>query len=276
MKPGRIDLHLHTFFSDGELLPSELIRRAQALDYYALGISDHGDASNLEEMLSRLYRFLLEQREDFRVVVIPGVELTHVPPARIAPLARRAKQLGAGLVAVHGETVVEPVARGTNRAAVECPDVDFLAHPGFITLQEARLAAANGVYLELSARRGHSLTNGWVARVANETGARLIVNTDGHAPNDLIDQEMARVVARGTGLSEAEAQAATVANPLSLVERAQARVERFIEVELRKGDGNEPDFGRKDGRARTNRPRANAGRKDDSARHRGKTPARVR
>ena len=228
MQPQRIDLHTHTFFSDGELLPSELIRRAQVKGYAALSISDHGDASNLEEILARLYRFLREQRDDFPLVVIPSVELTHVPPARIAPLARRAKELGAGLVVVHGETVVEPVARDTNRAAVECPDVDILAHPGLLTLQEARLAVETGVQLELTSRRGHSLTNGLVAALAREAGAGLVLDTDAHSPDDLITQDMACIVARGAGLDEDEVVAATETNPRQLVQRAQARIAQFL------------------------------------------------
>lgn len=228
MNKRRIDLHTHTFFSDGELLPSELLRRAQALGYVAIGISDHGDASNLEEIFRRMYDLLAEQRYDFDMTIIPSVELTHVPPARIAPLARHAKELGAGLVVVHGETLVEPVAPGTNRAAVECPDVDILGHPGLLSLEEARLAARNGVYLEISSRQGHCLANGLVARVGREAGAFLVVDSDTHSPDDLIDQDMACIVARGAGLNEAEVVASTVTNPSKLVEIAQNRIDKFL------------------------------------------------
>ncbi len=41
-----IDLHTHSFFSDGELIPSELIRRAEAIGYKAIAITDHVDSSN--------------------------------------------------------------------------------------------------------------------------------------------------------------------------------------------------------------------------------------
>jgi histidinol phosphatase-like PHP family hydrolase len=121
---------------------------------------------------------------------------------------------------VHGETPVEPVAPGTNRAAVECPDVDILAHPGFISEEDAALAASNSVTLELTSRGGHSLTNGHVARVARLTGAQLVVNTDTHAPSDLLDQAGARLVALGAGLSEEEAVAALTTTPWGLVSRA--------------------------------------------------------
>ena len=223
-QPTRIDLHTHTLFSDGELLPSEIVHRAATLGYAAIALTDHADASNLEQILLPLQQFLREQANDFPLTVISGIELTHVAPARIAPLARRAKDLGAALVVVHGETIVEPVEAGTDRAAVECVDVDILAHPGFITLDEARRAAQNNVALEISARKGHSLTNGHVAMIARAAGAQLVVNTDTHSPSDMIDQTFARAVARGAGLSDAEIEAATVTNPRALVERARRRI----------------------------------------------------
>ncbi|MBN1139767.1 MAG: histidinol phosphate phosphatase domain-containing protein [Anaerolineae bacterium] len=227
-KNGRIDLHTHSFLSDGVLLPSEMLRRAQALGYAALAITDHVDASNLEEITAQLVRFYREGLAGFSLTFIPGVELTHVPPEQIAPLARRAKRLGIRLVVVHGETLVEPVMPGTNRAAVECRDVDILAHPGLITEEEAALAAANGVSLELSARGGHNMTNGHIARIAQLTGARLVVNTDMHTPGDMMDQARAWQVARGAGLSEEEVEAALGINPQAVVARALRPLRRTI------------------------------------------------
>lgn len=224
----RYDFHTHTFFSDGALSLAELIRRAVVKGYAAIGISDHGDASNLEQIFSRLHQFLREQGDDFPLVVIPSVEITHVAPERIAPLAKRAKELGAGLVVVHGETMVEPVMRGTNRAAVECREVDILGHPGFVTLEEARIAAQNGVHLEITSRRGHALTNGHVAMIARAAGAKLVVDTDAHSPDDLMEQTMARAIARGAGLNDDEVEAATVTTPRLLVERAKKRLANFV------------------------------------------------
>jgi histidinol phosphatase-like PHP family hydrolase len=72
---------------------------------------------------------------------------------------------------VHGETIVEPVLPGTNRAAIAA-GVDILAHPGLITKEEAMLAAQKGVLLEITTRRGHSFTNGHVASIARVCGHR--------------------------------------------------------------------------------------------------------
>ena len=216
----RVDLHTHSFFSDGALLPSEMMRRVQVLGYGALAITDHADGSNLEVLIAQLTQFSQQSMHGFDLVFIPGVELTHVPPVQIPALARRARQLGASLVVVHGETPVEPVAPGTNHAAVLCPDVDILAHPGFITEEEAALAAANGVAIELTARGGHNITNGHVARVARKAGAKLIINTDAHTPSDFMDQDGARRVALGAGLSMEEVDTALLTNAWSLVSHA--------------------------------------------------------
>jgi putative hydrolase len=219
-KNKRVDLHTHSFFSDGVLLPSEMLRRVEVLGYGALAITDHADGSNLDSLLAKLTRFSRQGASGFGVTLIPGVELTHVPPDNIQELAQRARALGALLVVVHGETPVEPVAPGTNRAAVQCADVDILAHPGLITEEEAALAAANGITLELTARGGHNMTNGHVARIARATGARLVVNTDAHTPADFMDQARARVVALGAGLTVDEVETALVSNAWGLVSRA--------------------------------------------------------
>jgi histidinol phosphatase-like PHP family hydrolase len=202
-----IDLHTHTLFSDGELLPSELVRRAVVTGYTAIALTDHADFTNLDFLLegARKARYL---EEGYEIKVLAGVEITHVPPKLIPKLARLAKEKGAEIVVVHGESPVEPVAALTNLAAVECKDVDILAHPGFITEEEAKLAAENGICLEITARYGHNVTNGHVARMARETKAKLVVDTDTHSPENLITRERAVAVARGAGLSPQEAEVA--------------------------------------------------------------------
>ena len=212
-----IDLHTHTFFSDGTLCPAELIQRAGQKGLTAVALTDHGDSTNLEHLLERMRLGLEELNRFHQIKTLAGVELTHVPPQLIAPLTQRARALGAEVVVVHGETIVEPVPPGTNLAALEAR-VDVLAHPGLLTAEEARLAAKNRVLLELSARAGHCLANGRVAWLAREAGAGLVINSDAHASRDLIDAEMARKIGLGAGLSEEEL-AATFENSSKLVER---------------------------------------------------------
>jgi putative hydrolase len=216
-----IDLHTHSLYSDGVLLPSELWRRTQVKGYRYLGITDHVDASNFEVVFTRLKTAALSLNRGEAPVLIPGLEFTHLPPALIAPLTAQARALGVPLIVVHGESLAEPVAPGTNRAAIEA-DIDILAHPGLITLEEAALARERGIFLELSARKGHSLANGHVARMALEVGASLLVNTDSHSPSDLITRQQAERVARGAGLREPAVQ--------TLFTEAEALARRLAEL----------------------------------------------
>jgi putative hydrolase len=198
-----IDLHTHTIFSDGLLIPSELVRYAAVNGYRAIAITDHGDHSNLDFIIPRIVRVCQILAAAHHLPVIPGIELTFVPPEHIADLVKEARELGAKIVSVHGETIAEPVMPGTNMAALRS-SVDILAHPGLVTAQEAGLAAKRGIFLEITTRRGHSLTNGHVARLAREQGASLVLNNDAHLPEDLITENQARKIAAGAGLTEAE------------------------------------------------------------------------
>lgn len=215
------DFHTHTFFSDGALLPMELIRRAHVNGYTAMAITDHASASNIEELVEKVARDCDLAWNEWGFRVLPGVELTHCPPASIARLAARAKAAGAKIVVIHGETLVEPVPPGTNRASVECPDVDVLGHPGLLTEAEAHLARENSVFLEITSRRGHCLGNGNTVMLGRAAGARFLVNSDTHSPGDLHTEGFARTVALGAGLTAAETDAALYENPLVLLTKAE-------------------------------------------------------
>ena len=195
---------MHSTFSDGELIPSEVVSRALAAGYTHLSITDHVDPSNIEFVVARMVHVCRELAGKVGAAVFPGVEITHVPPRLIAKLAAQAREMGAKVVLVHGETIVEPVPRGTNRAAIDA-GVDILAHPGLITEDEVRLAKRRAVLLEITARRGHSLTNGHVARLALKNGAGLVYNTDSHAPGDFTPWDAALRIIRGAGLGARDA-----------------------------------------------------------------------
>lgn len=217
----RIDLHTHTFLSDGELVPAELVRRAEDLGHEAIGITDHVGPSNIDWTVERTVEAAERLSEDTEVKVLPGAELTHVPLSEISELAERARKRGAKLIVVHGETIVEPVLPGTNIAAMKCEDVDILVHPGMLSLEEAELAEETGTYLEITSRDMHCLTNGRIASLAMETGADLLVNTDAHGPEDLITYEEAEAVALGAGLDENMLVEVLEENPKSLLEECE-------------------------------------------------------
>ncbi|MCL4491161.1 MAG: histidinol phosphate phosphatase domain-containing protein [Nitrospirae bacterium] len=196
-----IDLHTHSIFSDGELIPAELIRRAVAMGYEAIAITDHMDQSNIDLIIPRIVKAVNALKGSVPVTVIPGAEITHVPPQLIPDLVKEARKLGARIVVIHGETMVEPVAEGTNRAAIEA-GADILAHPGLISREDLLFAKEKGITLEISARKGHSLSNGYVAKGALEFGIHVTINTDAHSPSDLITGDFARRVLRGAGVED--------------------------------------------------------------------------
>lgn len=194
---------MHTVYSDGELIPAELARRARAAGYMAAAFTDHADHSNIEHILGSLLKIVADYSLYQEIELLAGVELTHVPPALIPDLVKKARDLGAQIVLVHGETIVEPVAAGTNHAAIMA-GVDILAHPGLISPQDAAMAAEKNVYLEITTRKGHSLTNGHVLNMAREYNARLVINNDAHSPGDLVTEDVRKKIALGTGMSEQE------------------------------------------------------------------------
>ena len=194
-----IDLHTHTLFSDGELVPAELIRRAEAIGYKAIALTDHVDSSNIDLVVPRIAAAIKKMRDYISIEAIPGAEITHAPPRIIPDLVKEARLLGAGIVVVHGETLMEPVAPGTNRAAIES-NADILAHPGLISEEDILFAKENGVTLEITARKGHSLSNGHVAAMAMRFGAPICINTDAHSPLDLITRDFARKILLASGI----------------------------------------------------------------------------
>lgn len=207
---------MHSLFSDGELLPSELARRAANLNHEVIAITDHVDYSNVEQ-IPQIQKAIDDINANWNIKVVLGAEVTHVPTESIDGVAKKAKDLGAQIVVVHGETLNEPVIEGTNYAAVNSEYVDILGHPGLITYEEAQIAKETGIYLEISARSGHCLGNGHVANIASEVGNKLLVNTDTHSPDNLITFEKSYEIALGAGLSKKEAMAAIVDNPRELL-----------------------------------------------------------
>jgi len=213
-----IDFHTHTVLSDGELIPTELARRAEVLGFRALGISDHVDTGLVDVVVPVLAQVAADLAPVMKMKVIAGAEVTHCRPVHIAKVVERARRRGAHVVIVHGETLAEPVLEGTNRAAIEA-GCDILAHPGLVTESDARLAAERGVLLEISARAGHSLANGHVAQMARRVGAQVIFGSDGHASDDLRSRADAERILAGAGLSREE-----IAEALAAAERLVVRV----------------------------------------------------
>lgn len=194
------DLHTHSLLSDGELLPSELARRYEEKGFKAIAVTDHVDLANIKSVVEAIVDFCNNWPRN-RIKVIPGIELTHLPPEQFKKAVDFSRNKGIRLIVAHGETLVEPVLKGTNRAAL-LTKIDILSHPGLIKEEDVKLAAKNGIFLEISARQGHCLGNGHVAKLALKFGARLCINSDSHGPSDIPTIETLKEVGLGAGLTD--------------------------------------------------------------------------
>jgi len=197
------NLHSHTFLSDGELLPSEVAARYQAAGYKAIAITDHADYSNIKPIVQAIVEFCRKWPKDSLIKVLPGIELTHLPPEQFKPLANYARKHGIKVIIAHGETPVEPIAPRTNKSALEA-NIDILAHPGLISDDDTKLAAQKGIFLEVTSRSGHSETNAHVIKQARKFGAKLILNNDSHKCEDIISPKQLNQTGIDYGLTQEE------------------------------------------------------------------------
>ncbi len=198
-----IDLHTHSLLSDGVLLPSELARRAEEKGYQVIAITDHVDFSNVERVLSSIIKAVEHINRTMKIRAIAGCETTHISPLEIPAMVQMCRSLGAKIIVMHGESLVEPVMRNTNKKAIESR-VDILAHPGLLSEDEAAMAVENNIFIEITTRKGHCLGNGRIVQLWYKYGFRLVLNTDTHCPEDLIDDEFAKKAILGAGVNPSE------------------------------------------------------------------------
>ncbi|MFA5145169.1 MAG: histidinol phosphate phosphatase domain-containing protein [Candidatus Omnitrophota bacterium] len=194
------NLHAHSLLSDGQLLPSEVAVRYLKKGYKVIAITDHADYSNIKPTCQAVIEFCRKWPKDSKIKILPGIELTHLPLGQFKPLADYARNQGIKIIIGHGQTTAEPLIEGTNIAALEA-DIDILAHPGLITGAEVKLAKKKGIFLEVTSRKGHRDANSHVVRRALKAGAKLILNNDSHAPEDIITPEQLINIGRKAGLS---------------------------------------------------------------------------
>jgi len=194
------NLHTHSLLSDGALLPSEVAVRYLFCGYKVIAITDHADYSNFKAIIDSVLAFTRHWPKSAKIKILPGIELTHLPLEQFKPLSKYARKRGIKVIVAHGETQVEPVASGTNRAALRA-DIDILAHPGLITDADTKLARKKGIFLEITSRKGHCRTNAYVAKQALKFGAKLILNNDSHQPEDIVRPAALIALARKAGLT---------------------------------------------------------------------------
>jgi histidinol phosphatase-like PHP family hydrolase len=166
-----------------------------------IAITDHIDYSNIEFVVLNIIKAAKILTNNYDIIVLPGVELTYIPPDLIKQVAVECREIGAKIVVVHGETTVENVPPGTNIRAIEAC-VDILAHPGHLSEVEAEIAANNNVKIEITTRKGHGITNKEVAEIAIKKKAKLVLNSDAHNPENLLTRKNVTKVLLESGLPD--------------------------------------------------------------------------
>jgi len=194
------DLHTHSLLSDGQLLPSEVARRYEVKGFKAIAITDHVDASNIKVVVPAIVEFCKRWPKN-RIKVLPGVELTHIPLEHFNSLIKYARKNGIKIIVAHGETIAEPVLKGTNKKALSS-DIDILAHPGLISIEDVKLAHKRNIFLEVTARKSHRRTNNHLVKLAKRFNAKLVLNTDSHSPGDILRYSELKKVGLKAGLGE--------------------------------------------------------------------------
>lgn len=215
------DFHTHSFASDGVLSRVELIRRAAYAGYKNICIADHCGEGDLRAMIEACVTDCALASSKWNINAIPGIELTHIPPEEIDRLAKEAKALGAVIVIVHGESIVEPVMKGTNGGAAASRHVDILSHPGLISDNDLIAAKDNGIFIEITVRAGHSLTNGYVAARCKQVGAKMVLNSDAHTPGDLLNRELVVNTLIGAGLNSNDIEKILLSDMQDLIKKVK-------------------------------------------------------
>ena len=113
-----------------------------------------------------------------------GVELCHIPPALLPEAVREAREAGARLVLVYGESIMDQVEQGTNFAAIEA-GADIITHPGLVDAETAIFAAERAVAFEFTSSPRHALSNAHTAAMALKQGVPLVRGSNASRAEEL-------------------------------------------------------------------------------------------
>lgn len=154
--------------------------------------SDGSNFSRLAEISKQVRRLSLYAN----VEAWTGVELCHMPPALLPDAVSEAREAGAGLVLVYGESITDQVEQGSNFAAIEA-GADIVTHPGLIDAEAAAFAAEKGVALEFTSCQRHALANAHTAAMALRHGAPLVRGSGACRAEELTTRAFWPIVIKG-------------------------------------------------------------------------------
>ncbi|NOQ55186.1 MAG: hypothetical protein GQ477_00085 [Nanohaloarchaea archaeon] len=140
------DLHIYSNLSIGQNSVADIIKTAESLGFSSICIIDHIKDKN-KDNLDNLREEILKHKTDLEIYT--GVEISTEDPEIMRLQIKRLRDRADIIIVSGGSSKI-------NRAAVENPKVDILAHPergrkdSGIDNVMAKLAFENGVAIELN------------------------------------------------------------------------------------------------------------------------------
>jgi DNA polymerase (family X) len=215
------DLHTHTVWSDGRDTTETVIRSARALGYRYLAITDHSPTSKASRTLSlegvsRQAKEIERLRAAYpEITILHGCEVDILPDGSLDLPDAVMAGLDIVLASLHdaaGQTPERLLERYL--AAMAHPSISIVTHPanrtpgranGYALDWDRFFAAARdtGTAVEIDGAPGHLDLDGHLARQAVETGATVVIDSDGHFAERLGRQMRMGVGTAGRGGVEA-------------------------------------------------------------------------
>ena len=199
----RGDLQMHSTDSDGRASLEEMAEAAEAMGYEYIAITDHGpmlrmvqglDDAGFRRQRKKIDRLNAKLR---KLTVLAGAEVDIHPDGKLDLKDDTLAALDIVFVALHAKLDLEP-AKQTERVlkALSHPNVDIFAHPTGRLINGRRGAqfdfdrmvkatVDHGVMLEVDAQPERLDLDDVSVRAAISAGARIIIDTDAHAPAEL-------------------------------------------------------------------------------------------
>ncbi|HLQ60620.1 MAG TPA: PHP domain-containing protein [Candidatus Acidoferrales bacterium] len=216
----RGDLHSHTEWSDGRATLPEMALAARARGYRYLGVTDHSPriavVNGLNPERLRAQARQIEETEALLpgLALLRGIEVDILEDGRLDLDEETLSGLEVVIASPHVKLRTEKAAM-TQRMlrAVEHPQVNVVGHPtgrrpgsraGAEYDFEAVFGrcAELGVALEIDCDPARMDAGPELARLAAGLGCRFCLDSDAHAPDELLYVDMAAWMARRAGIPE--------------------------------------------------------------------------
>lgn len=212
------DLHCHTSYNGGENTIEEMAEEAIKMGYSYLGITDHSKSLRIENGLDE--KRLLEQKKEIDKLnkkytnfkLLKGVEVDILKDGSLDIDDDVLKVLDYVSISVHsGFKMTKEEMTKRILKAMDNPYVKTLNHPtgAIIGKRESYLvdmeliikkAKERNIALEINSYRCD--LNSQLAKMAKNSGVKLVINSDAHNKKELRDIQFGIYVARRAGLTK--------------------------------------------------------------------------